>query len=169
MPRERFVLGGIFTLTCHDANGRQLWIAKAPNLITTEGINYLLDIMFPGGAGTSATLYVGMTDGTPTPAAGDTMSSHAGWAEVTAYSESVRQTYTDVRSSQTVSNTASKATYSMNASGTAGGAFLCTNSTKGGSTGTLVCVGAASGGDEAFADGNTIQVQYDFTGADDGV
>ncbi|GAG46997.1 unnamed protein product, partial [marine sediment metagenome] len=36
----------------------------------------------------------GLTDGTPTPAAGDTMASHGGWTEVVAYDEGVRQTLT---------------------------------------------------------------------------
>jgi hypothetical protein len=83
------------------------------------------------GSGYTAAFYVGLTDGTPTVAAGDTMASHAGWAEVTSYDEAVRQTLTlGAVASQSVNNSASKATFTMSATVTVGGLFICTNSTR---------------------------------------
>lgn len=48
-------------------------------------------------------------------------------------------------------------------------AFLCTNSTKGGTAGTLYSVGAFSGGDKSLGSGDSLSVQGTFTQADDGV
>lgn len=160
--------GGRFTVECYGADGRLKWRDSFHNLVTNVGLQYLLDAGLLGGAQVS-TWYVGLTDGTPTVAAGDTMASHAGWTEVTAYSEATRPAYSASRSGQTVSNSATKATFSVNATATVGGAFLASDSTKGGTAGTLLCAGAFSGGDKAVANGDTLNVQYDFSAADDGV
>lgn len=154
---------------CYGADGKLKWTDDYQNLVVNTGLNDILDKYFKGSSYTAAH-YVGLTDGTPTAAAGDTMSSHAGWTEVTDYSESVRQTVTwGTVSSQSVSNSASKATFSINATVTVGGAFLTTNSTKGGTTGTLISVGAFSGGDKSLTSGDTLNVTVTFTAADDGV
>ena len=168
--KSRARLGGVFTVECRDAKGNLKWFEVADNIVPNGGLQDILDAYFPAGAGAGPTnLYVGLTDGTPTVAAGDTMASHAGWTEVTAYSEGTREAYTDVRSSQTVSNSASKASFSISSNGqTIGGAFLTDNSTKGGSTGVLVAVAAFTGGDKSADSGDTLNVQYDFTAADDG-
>lgn len=147
--------------------GQKFWSDSWTNRIVNVGLNDVLDKYFKGSTYTAAH-YVGLTDGTPTDAAADTMSSHAGWAEVTAYTESVRQTYTPgTVSSQAVNNTASKATFSINSdSTTVGGAFLTTNSTKSGTTGTLLAVGAFSSGDLTLNNGSTLTVQSNFSLAD---
>ncbi len=168
--REKIRFGGVFTLICYDKNGMEKWRDQAKNIVPNAALQDILDVYFPAGAGTAPTnLYVGLTDGTPTVAAGDTMASHAGWAEVTAYTEATRPAYTDVRINQTVSNSAAKAAFSINAAATIGGAFLTTNNVKGGTTGILFCVAAANNGDRAMQSGDTLNVQYDFTAADDGV
>jgi hypothetical protein len=80
------------------------------------------------------------------------MASHGGWAESTAYSESVRQTLTlGTPSAGSVSNTASKATFTINATATIGGAFMASNSTKSGTTGTLYGGGAFSANRSLFS------------------
>lgn len=62
-----------------------------------------------------------------------------GWQETTAYDESVRQTLTlGSVSGQSVSNTASKAVFTISATKTISGAFLITNSTKGGTSGIIM-------------------------------
>ena len=124
--------------------------------------------MFSGGTAVNP-WYVGLINDTPTIAAADAMDSHAGWTEFTAYDEATRQEYTEVRSSQTLSNTAAPATFtiSTNASVIAG-AFLASSSTKTGTTGTLMCAVAFTGGDKSADDGDTLQVTYTFAAADDG-
>ena len=100
-------------------------------------------------------------------AAADTMASHAGWTEVTAYSEAVRQTLTlGAVASQSVDNSASKAAFSINADATTiGGAFITTDNTKGGTTGTLAGAAAFTGGNKAADNGDTLNVTVTLTQA----
>lgn len=155
-----------YLIECFDKNGKLKWVEEIHNLITNVGLDDVLDKYLKGSAYTAG-FFVGLTDGTPTVAAGDTMSSHAGWAEVAAYSESVRQTLTlGSVSSQSVDNSASKASFSINADTTTiGGAFIVTNSTKGGTSGTLYGVGAFSGGDKSADNGDTLNVTVTCTAA----
>ena len=158
---------GFWSFTCYDKDGNVKWKEDIENLVVNTGLDYLLDAGLSGGTQIS-TWYVGLTDDSPTIAAGDTSASHAGWAEATGYSESVRQTWTDAGvSSQSVTNSASKATFSINASDTIGGAFLISESTKGGTSGTLYAVGAFSA-DRGVVDTDSLEVTATFTMADDG-
>lgn len=144
---------------CFDADKNLKWVDEGNNLIVNEGLDYFL-----ANAVSSATLYVGLTDGTPTPAAGDTMASHAGWAEITAYDEATRQTWTQgAVASQSVSNAASPATFTMNGTATVGGGFISTNNTKGGTTGTLFSVKAFNEGDRAVVATDTLNVTISVT------
>ena len=112
-----------------------------------------------------ATWYNGLTDGTPTPAAGDTLASHAGWVEVTDYAGS-RKAWVGVRSAQTVTNNASQSAFAIDATVTVGGVFLA--SVASGTSGILWSVAAFTAGDRDALDGDTINVRYDVTGSDDG-
>jgi hypothetical protein len=147
-----------------------LWSDDFVNLVVNTGLDDYLDKYWKGSTYTAAH-YIGLTDGTPTVAAGDTMGSHAGWVEVTAYTEATRPAFTPgTVSGQSVDNSASKAAYTINADGTTiGGAFATTDNTKGGSTGTLVAAGAFSGGDVTLSNNSTLNVTATFTQADDGV
>ena len=160
---------GLWSVRCLDRDGRVKWEDAFQNLVVNAGLDHLLDATLSAGTQIT-TWYVGLTDSSPTVAAGDTMASHAGWAEDQNYSEAVRQTWSDGGvSSQSVDNSASKATFSMNGTTTVGGAFLTSNSTKGGTTGTLYAVGAFSEGNRSVVNGDTIEVTATFTMADDGV
>lgn len=147
--------------------GKLLWRDGFDNIITNAGLDHILDIVLSGGTQIT-TWYIGLTDGTPTVAAGDTMSSHAGWAEVTAYDEAVRQTWSDGGvSSQSVDNSASQATYTIDTNSTTiGGGFLSSNSTKSGTTGVLLSAGAFSAGDKSLDDNDTVDVTLTVTAAD---
>jgi len=154
----------VYTIECFDKEGNLKWTEEVRNLVVNEGLDDNLDKYLKGSAYTAA-FYVGLTDGTPSVAAGDTMASHAGWTEVTAYSEGARQTLTlGSVSSQSVDNSASKAAFSINAdSTTIGGAFVSTNNTKGGTSGTLYGAGAFSGGDKSADSGDTLNVTVTLT------
>lgn len=146
-----------------------LWKDSFHNIVVNAGLNHILSIVLAAGTQIT-TWYLGLLSSSPTVAAADTMSSHSGWTEDQNYSESVRQTFTPGSvASQSVDNSASKATFSMNASTTIGGAFLTSVSTKGGTTGTLFAGGAFSGGNRALISGDTLKVQATYTQADDGV
>lgn len=146
-------------------DGEVIWIEDGLNLIVDTGINDALDKWLKG-SGYTAAFYVGLTDGTPTPDAADTMSSHSGWAEVTAYDESTREALTlGSVASKTVSNTASKASFTISGTTTVGGAFLTTDSTKGGTSGTLISVKAFTGGDRSVVDDDVLNVTVTVTGS----
>jgi hypothetical protein len=119
---------------------------------------------FKGSAYTAA-WYVGLTAATPTFANGDTASSHGGWTELTAYSESVRQTLTlGTASGGSIDNSASKAAFTINANSTTiGGAFLITVSTKSGTTGTLYGGGALSVGNKTLDNADVLNVTLTLT------
>lgn len=159
--------GGRFVLDCVDKFGKDKWKLDIHNLYVNEGIQHTLDELFAGGTQVNP-WYVGLMAATPTVAAADTMASHAGWTEFTTYSEAVRQTYTDVRTVNSVDNDAAKAVFSINGSGTVGGAFLVSVNTKGGSTGVLLCGVAATEGNRAVVSSDTINAKYTFSLADDG-
>ena len=161
-------LGGVFEIECRAPDGRLKWRDRAHNLVTNVGLQHILDVVFSGGTAV-ATWYMGLINDTPTLAAADTAASHAGWTEFTAYDEAVRQEYVETRSSQTESNAASKAVFTISTNGSViAGAFLASLSTKSGATGTLLCEVAFTGGDKSADDGDTLSVTYTFAGADDG-
>lgn len=134
------------------------------NIVVNQGLDDLLDVTLSGGT-QDTTWFVGLTDGTPTVAAADTLASHAGWVEVTAFDETNRQAWTDGGvSGQSVSNTASPATFTINANGTTiGGAFLAGVNT--GTAGRLYAAGAFTGGDIVLNDNAVLEVVATFTTA----
>jgi len=158
-------LEDFFIIECVDKNGKQKWVENIQNLVVTAGLNDILDKYFKGSTYT-ASHFVGLSAGTPTFAAADTMASHSGWTESAVYSEATRPAYTPgTVSAGSVSNSASKASFSINSSGTVGGAFIVTNSTKSGTTGTLYGGGAFTGGNRSVVSGDTINVTVTATAA----
>lgn len=152
-----------YKVECFGPDGRLKWAEAFDNLVVTEGLNDSLDKHLKG-SGYTAAWYVGLTAGSPAFAAGDTMSSHAGWTENQNYSEAVRQTLTlGAVSGGSVDNSASKASFSINATATVGGAFVTSNNTKGGTTGTLYGGGAFSGGNRSVVNGDTLNVTITAT------
>ena len=121
---------GEYEVICRGVDGEIKWIERIKNTFVNSGLNYLLK-------------------GSGTPNAADTMASHGTWSEITAYTEGTRPTYSHASAaSQAITNSASKAVYSINATTTIYGIFCTTNSTKGGTTGTLI-----SATDFAFSKG----------------
>jgi hypothetical protein len=138
------------------------------NIIPNAALNDNLDVWASGGT-QDTTWFVGLA-GTGTKAAGDTMGSHAGWAEITDYDEANRVAFVEAGvSSQSLSNTASPAVFTINASVTVAGAFLAALNTKGGTTGILFAVSNFTGGNKTLGDNDTLTVTYTLTAADDGV
>ena len=118
-------------ITCYDRYGNLKWTEKFPNLVVTNGLNLLLNDVFKSGTA-AANWYVGLVGTTSTGfAAGDTMASHAGWAEISAYTLTTRPALTlGTVSGGTVDNSASVASFTINATTTVYGAFICDSSTK---------------------------------------
>lgn len=140
-----------------------LWEDGFRNLVVTAGLNDLLDKRFKASAYTS-TDYVGLAGATPTFAAGDTMTSHTGWTEVVAYSQSVRQALSlGTVSAGSVNNSGSKAIFSINGTTTVGGSFVVTDSTKSGTTGILYGGGALAEGNRSLVNGDSLAIQVTLT------
>jgi len=155
-----------YVFECFDADGNLKWREENCNLTVNEGLDEILN-QFWKGSGYTAAFFVGLTDGTPTVAAADTLASHAGWAEVTDYAESTREALSlGSVASQSVDNSASKASFAVNADATTvGGGFIATNNIKGGTSGLLIAVVAFDGGDKLADDGDTINVTSTLTAA----
>ena len=169
MFNEKVKAGGVFTVQCHDSEGNLKWSAEKHNLVVNVGLKDMNDKYFTGSAYTAA-WYIGLygSGSTNNPAASDTMSSHAGWTEVTAYSQATRPAATFAAAStadpSVITNSASPATFSMNGTTTVGGAFLISNNTKGGTTGILYSAADfQSPGDRAVVSGDTLNVTYTFS------
>lgn len=111
------------------------------NLVTNEGLNDLLQVYLGNGT-QKATWYVGLFEGNYTPVATLTAATVASDAtECVAYAEATRPEWAEAAAaSQQITNTASKAAFTINATKTVYGAFLISNSTKGGTTGTLFAI-----------------------------
>jgi len=159
-------VGGVFEVVCFGPDGVEKWRDTAKNLVTNEGLDTILNLLLKTTANIDP-WYVGLTDGTPTPGATDQVTgTHAGWVEVTDYTEAARQEFVDgALTSQNCSNSGSKASFAINATVTVGGAFLASSATTG-ANGLLLCVAAFTGGNKAPDSGDTLEVQYTFTAAD---
>ena len=154
---------GVYTVVCIDKDGNKRWNDTIENLITTVGKNLTLDETL-AGSGYTASFYMGLTSATPTPNVADTMASHGGWTENQAYSEGARQTCAFSAASGGSKSLSSALSFSIDeASQTVGGCFINTVATKGGTTGTLLSVGAFTGGNKAVGVGDTLQVSYSLS------
>ena len=169
MSIEKVKAGGVFTVSCYDKDGNLKWEEKTPNLVVNEGLDYMNTQFFTGSSYTAA-WYLGLygSGASNNPAASDTMASHPGWTEVTAYSQSTRPACTfgtpTTANPSVATNSASPATFSINGTTTVGGAFLTTNNTKGGTTGTLFSAADfQSPGDRSVVSGDTLTVTYTFS------
>jgi hypothetical protein len=149
-----------YEVVCLGPDGQEKWRDGFDNLVTTAGLNKYLDATLKTGLTTPA-WYVGLVTGPSETGynAADTMGSHAGWVEDTTYSNANRPTWTaGTVSAGSVSNSGAVAAFTINGTATISGAFMADNNTKGGTTGTLLGVGAFTGGDKSVASGDTLNV-----------
>jgi len=94
---------------------------------------------------------------------GDTMSFHSPWAEITPYSNSVRPTWTPgTVSGGSVSNSASPASFTINASAYVFGAFVATSGTKGETSSVLMGMGPFAASRPVLS-GDTLNVTISFS------
>jgi hypothetical protein len=160
---------GVYHIECHDKDGKLKWSADTQNLVVNAGLAYMAGTALTSVAQIT-TWYIGLygAGASNTPAAGDTMSSHAGWTEVVPYSNATRVAATFATATtanpSVVTNAASPATFNINATSTVGGAFLTSGSAKNGTTGTLFSAADfSSPGDRSVVSGDVISVTYTFS------
>jgi hypothetical protein len=141
-----------------------------PNVVATVGKNLALDTYLAGSAYTVVGPYMGLISSTSysAVAAGDTMTSHAGWLEA---GNANTPTYTSPRKTAawSAASSGSKAlssalSYAMTGTGTVKGCFLVYGSgaltTIDNTAGTLYSAGLFTGGDQPVVNGNTLNVSY---------
>jgi hypothetical protein len=110
------------------------------NVCTAEGLIKMLDVMFHGVAAV-ATWYIGIFESNTTPADGTTYAVPV-FTECSAYTAAARQAYVEAAAgSKSITNTASKASFTMNDTKTIYGAALF-----GGGTDPTVISNTAGGG-----------------------
>lgn len=157
---------GRFIMECYDKDGALKWAAEESNLVVNVGLQYMAGVALTSTS-QSTTWYVGLygSGASNDPAATDTLASHSGWTEITPYSgnrvAAVFASATDANPS-VVTNSASKASFSINATATVGGAFLC-NAASGTSGILFSAADFASPGDRSVVSGDVLAVTYTFS------
>lgn len=156
---------GEFILQVYGPDGKFRRAYKAPNAKTLVGRNHELDSTLSGGTQITSWYFgaIGNTSFTTGLADSDTMSSHAGWTESTAYSEGTRQQWVDGGAASSSITNPNGAAITVNANVTLKGAFITSDSTKGGTTGTLFATGLFDGGDAVIASGEVIRLFWTDT------
>jgi len=156
-----------YRFECRDAAGNLKWVEEVDNLTVTQGLNDILTKYFTGSAYTAA-WYIGLINNASFTAiaAGDTaaqINGSNGWTELTTYTSTPRLTLTlGAASGGSISNSASVAVFTFNATGVVNGAFVVSTSTKAGTTGILY--GEASfSSTRSVLSGDTLSVTVTLT------
>jgi hypothetical protein len=138
---------------------------ECSNLVVNQGLDYLL-----GAALAAQTVvtswYIGLFSGNYTVIAADTASTIAANAtEVSGYGAGARQAWTAAEpSGQSVTNSASQASFTFNAALNIYGAFLISSATISGTGGTLFS-GAQFGASKSVVSGDQLLLTYTYTAA----
>ena len=161
--------GGVYRVECLDKDGNLKWSAESHNLVVDVGLQDMNTKYFTGTSYTAA-WYLGLygPGASNTPSGSDTMALHAGWTEITPYSNATRPAAVFGAASSAdpsiITNSGSPAQFNINATAVVGGAFLVNNNTKGGSTGILFSASDFQApGDRSVASGDTLNVTYTFS------
>jgi len=178
VANETVGIEGVYHVECRDAAGNLKWEESFPNLVNAVGKELMLDTLLKGSAYTVVGPYLGLISGaSPTFAASDTMTSHAGWTEFTNYTvggSAVRgtavfasATSTGTTPSNVTTSAATAIVYTITGGGgTVGGCFLVTgtgaSSTQSNTSGTLYSAGAFTTAKITTA-GDTVSVTYSTT------
>lgn len=158
---------GVFRMECFDKDGNHKWTEEFPNLVVNQGLKDMNDKYF-SGVGYSAAWYLGLVQGPASGtsfAAGDTLASHIGWTEDTAYTgnrKAVTFGAATTADPSVITNSASPSQFTMNGTTTIAGAFLCSVAT--GTSGILFSASDfQSPGDRAVVSGDVLNVTYTFS------
>ena len=157
-------LKNTWEIVCKGADGQEKWREERDNLIVDVGLNDLLDKYLKGSSYTAA-WYVGIK-GAGTAVEADTVASHSSWTELTGYTQAARPTLTlGTVASKSVNNSASKASFSVNATATVAGAFLISDSTKGGTSSGILYGVVDFSSTRAVISGDTLEITVTLTSA----
>lgn len=166
VPKAHLNVGGHFLHDVIHADGsREGWRVDT-NLVVNEGLNHLLDVVLGGGTQVDP-WYIGIFEGNYTPIAGDSASDiAANSTESTAYDEATRVEYQPAAAaSQSITNSANTADFTINATKTMYGAFIVSASAKSAVTGTLLAASRFSASRSVIAT-DVLSLIYQFDAAD---
>ncbi len=162
IPTSHMIVGGVFHVE-HIREGELIDEFDCPNLVVNQGLDHLLNTVFTGSTQVNP-WYLGLFEGNYTPVAAVTAATiTAASTECVAYSESTRQEFVEAgASAQQITNSANKATFTINATKTIYGAFLVSNNTKSSTAGTLFSA-ARFAAAKAVVASDQILLTYTFT------
>lgn len=150
-----------FHVMIRDGTGKMVGDEWDKNLVTTVGVNLLLNSTVKGGS-QSTTWYVGEIVSSPTFAIGDTMASHSGWTDFTlgtTVTATSRATWSGgTVSAGEVDNSASPASYTQNSTATLYGLYLVDNNGSSSQTTGNLYGEVAFGTSYAVQSGYTVQI-----------
>lgn len=140
IPLSKINVAGEFLIECWNRDGSLAWRRRFKNGVTNVGLDYLGGCMFANSNSTFpqfTSWYAGLIDsaGFSSLSQNDTMNSHAGWSESTIYSGN-RPQWVNTEGGQQVSSNG-PFTFPVTGTGNVHGMFLCSSSTRGGTSGTL--------------------------------
>lgn len=154
--------GGVFTVTCHDANGNLKWEDGFHNLVPSQGLQYMSASFF-NATGYTTALYFGLITGPGSGtsfAAADTLASHAGWSESTLVGSRKAITFGTPTTDTPSVTIGTAAVFTVTGATTIAGAFV-TNASSG-TSGVLFAEGDFSA-DKVVTIGDTLAVTYTFS------
>jgi len=140
------------------------------NICPNAYIDHVLDVVHSGGTAV-ATWYVALFSDNHTPAAGDTYAT-PGYTEATSYDEATRPVWTEAGvSSQSITNSASKANFTMNGNDASiYGAALVSSPTPGNTAATGNVLGPVSqfsgGAISGISDDDVLKIYITISGSD---
>jgi hypothetical protein len=161
---------GRYEIICVGADGWLKWRETIDNVVCTVGKNLMLDTALAGAAYTVVGPFMGLISSVSytAVAAGDTMTSHAGWLEAgganaPTYSGN-RKTAAWAAGTAGAKALSAALVYAITSTGTIKGAFLVfgtgASATKDDTGGTLWSAGTFATGDKAVVNGDTLNVSY---------
>jgi hypothetical protein len=155
--------GGVFTVTCRDAEGNLKWEDGFHNLVPSQGLQYMSASFFTASGYTTA-LYFGLITGPGSGtsyAAADTLASHAGWTESTDVGTRKSITFGAPTTATPSVTVGTSNVFTVTGAATIAGAFVTNAST--GTSGVLFAEGDFTGGDKSVTTGDTLAVTYTFS------
>lgn len=162
-PSEDLKVAGYFTVRCRDAAGNLKWEEGIHNLITTEGLNMLMDVGL-GGVAASGTWYLAPYT-TGAPALGNSYATPV-LVESTNYDEANRVTWVPQVAVGGSVTAASSVAFTWNATDTLNGLMVVNVATKGDTVdvaGIMYSQGAFQEGAKSLVATDVIDVNYTCT------
>ena len=158
--RDKPWLKGHYEFKLLDPDGKLIREWELDNLVVNQGLNDILNVYFNSGS-QKTQWYMGLFQGNYAPSLTDTASNWAANAtEASQYSSATRPVWTPAApANQSITNSASPASFTFTANPTLYGVALVSNNVIGGTSGTLFSE-AAFAAPQAVTNGSQLLVTY---------